>query len=62
MRFVINETMFANPALIKSGENYSGIVAFMGRFTRFGYAEINIPVFDEKERIIGIFAEEFERY
>ena len=62
MRYMINETMFANPALLKSGETYSGIVAFMGRFTKFGYGEINIPVFDEEERIIGIFAEEFERY
>lgn len=62
MRYVINETMFANPALLKSGENYSGIVAFMGRFTKFGYGEINIPVFDEEARVIGIFAEEFERY
>ena len=62
MRFMINETMFANPALVKSGETYGGIVAFMGRFTKFGYGEINIPVFDEEERVIGIFAEEFERY
>jgi hypothetical protein len=62
MRYVINETMFANPALVKSGESYSGIVTFMGRFTKFGYGEINVPVFDEGERVIGIFAEEFERY
>ena len=62
MSYVIGETMFANPAEIKSGENYSGIVAFMGRFTKYGVAEINIPVFDTEERAIGIFVEEFERY
>jgi hypothetical protein len=62
MSYVIGETMFANPAEIKSGENYSGIVAFMGRFTKYGVAEINIPVFDTEERAIGVFVDEFERY
>jgi len=62
MRYVINETLFANPAPVKGGESYSGYVAFQGRFSKFGFGEINIPVFDEKERVIGIFTQEFERY
>jgi hypothetical protein len=61
MRFVINETLFANPATVKSGESYSGFVAFMGRFSKYGYGEIHIPVFDENEKVIGIFTQEFER-
>jgi|GEM_PF-2962442 len=62
MRYVINETLFANPAIVKGGESYSGYVAFQGRFSKFGFGEIHIPVFDEKERVIGIFTQEFERY
>ena len=46
----------------EGGESYSGIVAFMGRFRNYGWGEINVPVFDEQERVIGVFAEEFERY
>jgi hypothetical protein len=62
MTYVINETLFANPARVQGGGTYSGIVAFMGRFRKYGWGELNVPVFDEQERVIGIFAEEFERY
>jgi hypothetical protein len=62
MEHVINKTMWAEPAEVKSGGRHSGIVAFMGRFTQYGWGEIDIPVFDEKNRVIGIFKKEFERY
>jgi hypothetical protein len=62
MGYVINRTMFDNPAELQSGDTYSGIVAFMGRFSRYGIGEISIPVFDAKDRAIGVFVEEFERY
>jgi hypothetical protein len=62
MGYVINKTMFANPAELQSGDTYSGIVAFMGRFTAYGIGEISIPVFDTQNRAIGVFVEEFERY
>lgn len=62
MEYLIKKSMWADPAEVKSGARYSGIVAFMGRFTQYGWGEINVPVFDEKSRVIGIFKEEFERY
>jgi hypothetical protein len=62
MRYVINETLFANPAIVQGGDTYSGYIAFLGRFSSFGFGEILIPVFDEKEQVIGIFTQEFERY
>jgi hypothetical protein len=62
MEHVIKKTMWADPAEVKSGERYSGIVAFMGRFTQYGWGEMDAPVFDEQKRVIGIFKEEFERY
>jgi hypothetical protein len=62
MEYIINKTMWADPTEAKSGERYSGIVAFMGRFTKYGWGEMDAPVFDEKKRVIGIFKQEFERY
>jgi hypothetical protein len=62
MEYVIKKTMWADPAKVKSGDRYSGIVAFMGRYTSYGWGELDAPVFDEKSRVIGVFKEEFERY
>jgi hypothetical protein len=47
---------------VQGGDTYSGYIAFLGRFSSFGFGEILIPVFDEKEQVIGIFTQEFERY
>jgi hypothetical protein len=62
MEYVIKKTMWADPVEVKSGDRYSGIVAFMGRYTSYGWGELDVPVFDEKSRVIGVFKEEFERY
>jgi hypothetical protein len=62
MGYVIRETLWENPAEVQPGDSYSGIIAFMGNFSKYGWGEINIPVFDGAGKVIGIFGEEFERY
>jgi hypothetical protein len=60
MKYVIEESMYPSDLTLEPGSEYSGIIAFMGRFPAWGDGAVHIPVFTEEKQVIGVFKDDFQ--
>ncbi len=60
MKYTVKRYVFPNTLKIPTGDTYSGIIVFMGRFPAYGEGSVHIPVMTADKELIGIFHDEFE--
>ena len=60
MKQVIKKNLLPNKTIIKPGSGSTGLVAFLGKFPRYGNFTLYIPVFNKNGKMIHNFRFDFE--